>query len=183
MNLLMELEAMSFFIGPDGRLSRPNGITWPALADEAAFTRPYVLASVPASSALVTLPRIHVRSCLSLSETQTLVYPFNEDKASTEGTQPSSLPVSSSSSNTLSATLRLLTASHSTNSPTFVLSTPTEKAALTANGSTIWALKMQDWGSQIDELVSEGQFEEALTLMGSLDVAILPDMVWAITSS
>lgn len=58
-----------------------------------------------------------------------------------------------------------------------MLSTPTEKTAAAAQGSTIWLLTMQSWGAQIDELVDAGAYEEALLLLDTIDVAVLEDKV------
>ena len=73
--------------------------------------------------------------------------------------------------------MRSLVSSPASTPPAFFISTPNEKAAATAEGSTIWALDMQSWGQQIDELVDAGQYPDALALLGILNNVVLEDKV------
>jgi len=59
----------------------------------------------------------------------------------------------------------------------FFITTPVEKAAAATEGSALWMLRMQPWGTQIDELVDSGSYTEALALLDTLDKAVLPDKV------
>jgi hypothetical protein len=73
--------------------------------------------------------------------------------------------------------LRLLTPSPSAKSPLFLVSTPSDRATATAEGSSIWCFRMKSWGLQVDELVDAGMYAEALALLNSIDAAVLPDKV------
>lgn len=77
----------------------------------------------------------------------------------------------------MNATVRLLTASASAKSPLFFVTTPTDRAAATAEGSTIWQFNMKSWDAQIDELVVGGHYSDALALLDIIDVVALPDKV------
>jgi hypothetical protein len=74
-------------------------------------------------------------------------------------------------------TLRLLTPSSGSKPYMLAVSTPTEKTALAAEGSTIWSFRMQTWAAQVDELVRAGAYQSALSLLDSIDEALLPDKV------
>jgi hypothetical protein len=58
------------------------------------------------------------------------------------------------------------------------VTTPTDKAAAAAEGSTIWQFKMKSWDAQIDELVVAGQYSDALALLDTIDTIALPDKVF-----
>lgn len=159
-----------------------------------AFVKPYVLSILPAASALslpltatrsgtaaaASQPRVQVRSTLSLSNVQTLSHPFVEPSAD-DNTQSTSSSVASVLTTPTPASqnvaMRLLTASPGATSPAFLLTTPTDKAAAAAQGSTIWLFTMQNWGAQIDGLVDVGKYEEALMLLDTIDPTVLEDKV------
>ncbi|KAK7032798.1 rab guanyl-nucleotide exchange factor [Favolaschia claudopus] len=170
------------FIGPDATPARPASVEWPAPPEEIAFVKPYIFSVLPPGSISVALPKpvpevpapasqppanvtpttiVQIRSSISLLATQTLSFPFKESSSS-----PS--PVGN-------ATVRLLTASASAKSPLFFVTTPTDRTAATAEGSTIWEFKMKSWDAQIDELVVAGQYSEALALLETIDTTALPD--------
>ncbi|VDB94289.1 unnamed protein product [Peniophora sp. CBMAI 1063] len=155
------------FIGPDGKPSRTERIDWPAPPSEISFVKPYIFSllpagTVPAPSATDTAPTfipspvLQIYSSLSLSPCQTLPFPFDAEPSA-------------------SHTLRLLTSSPGAKSPLYVIRTPTDRAQATNEGSTIWRFKMKSWVAQLDELVEEERYAEALSLLETLDQAVLPD--------
>ncbi|PIL35798.1 hypothetical protein GSI_02528 [Ganoderma sinense ZZ0214-1] len=76
---------------------------------------------------------------------------------------------------TATHTLRLLSPSPSAKSPLFVVSTPIDRTAAANNGSAIWCFRMKPWTQQIDELVDAGAYAHALSLLESLDSALITD--------
>lgn len=185
------------FVGLDGKLTRTAGIDWPAPPEDVgmlcsfpldccmvltrfhvAFVKPYIFSILPAgsvpgsvqengsvvpgSTSFVSTSVIDIRSSISLATSQILAIPF---KSAT----PNILVPNFAG--------RLLTPSPSSKSPLYVITTPTDRAASTAEGSTIWSFTMKSWGEQIDELVQEASYANALALLDSLDAAILPDKV------
>ncbi|KAJ7086162.1 hypothetical protein B0H15DRAFT_987519 [Mycena belliarum] len=171
------------FIGHDAGPSRPASVEWPAPPEEIAFVKPYIFSILPPGSIPSQSPKpsidptatqplpvptavVQIRSSISLLPTQTLPFPF---------TQPSSSSSTLSTSPTINATVRLLTPSASAKSPLFLVTTPTDRAAATAEGSTIWQFKMKSWEAQIDELVAAGQYFDALALLDTIDISVLRD--------
>jgi hypothetical protein len=61
-----------------------------------------------------------------------------------------------------------------------MMTTPTDKAAALIEGSSIWCFSMRPWLEQIDELVTAGQYSNALALLDAVDDTLLPDKVRAI---
>lgn len=76
--------------------------------------------------------------------------------------------------------MRLLTVSPGAKPPAFVLTTPSDRATATAQGSTLWILTMQNWGAQIDDLVEAGSYEDALRLLDTVDQVVLEDKVCSV---
>ncbi|KAF7375244.1 Rab guanyl-nucleotide exchange factor [Mycena sanguinolenta] len=170
------------FIAPNATPARPTAVEWPAPPEEIAFIKPYIFSVLPPGSIPAPSPKlgseattpaatvtpttiVQIRSSISLLPTQTLSFPFHD-------------PASSSSaihSPITNATVRLLTPSASAKSPLFFVTTPTDRAAATAEGSMIWQFKMKSWNTQIDELVAAGQYSDALALLDTIDVIALPD--------
>ena len=143
-----------------------------------AYVRPYIFSvlpsgSVPTSSveggtsivgttSFVPTTVLEIRSSISLLPSQTLPVPF---KAPTAG---SPYP---------SYTARLLTSSPGAKSPLYLLTTVTDRTTATTEGSTLWSFCMKSWNEQVDELVRNGAYADALALLDSLDAAVLPDKV------
>jgi len=75
------------------------------------------------------------------------------------------------------AYIRLLTPSPSSNSPLFAMTTPVDKTAAVAEGSSIWRFDMKSWPEQIDELVLAGKYSDALAYLNTLDDEQLVDKV------
>ncbi|KAF7316900.1 Rab guanyl-nucleotide exchange factor [Mycena chlorophos] len=169
------------FVGPDGSPARPASIEWPAPPEEIAYVKPYVFSVLPpgsipsqapaepAAAAPVSQPTtvVQIRSSISLQPTQTLSFPFRH---------PTSAPTAPPAANAnINASVRILTPSPSSKSPLFMVTTPLDKTAATAEGSTIWQFTMKPWGTQIDDLVAAGQYSDALALLDTIDATALPD--------
>ncbi|KAJ6570100.1 hypothetical protein DFH09DRAFT_1465283 [Mycena vulgaris] len=176
------------FIGRDAAPSRPASVEWPAPPEEIAFVKPYIFSVLPPGSIPLQSPKptgepsgtqpplipttvVQIRSSISLLPTQTLSFPFNQPSSSS----------SLSNSPTINATVRLLTPSPSAKSPLFLVTTPTDRAAAAAEGSTIWQFRMKSWDAQIDELVVAGQYSDALALLDTIDPGALRDKEQRVT--
>ncbi|KII89843.1 hypothetical protein PLICRDRAFT_108036 [Plicaturopsis crispa FD-325 SS-3] len=156
-------------IGVDGKSSRTDTVVWPAPPEDIAFIKPYILSVLPPGSVTSaqkpssTAPHssvIQIHSSLSLLPTQlTTVPPLSDDAPST----------------TTQYTARLLTALSSTKAPLFLVTTPTDRTAANAEGSTVWQIRMRPWSEQIDELVQQGAYGDALALLDTVDQTVLPD--------
>lgn len=123
----------------------------------------------PTQPNLYTTSVLQICSSLSLRVTQTLPFPFDAPQSST-------VPVGTAVPPVPNASLRLLTSSPA-KSRLFLISTPTDRTAAAAEGSSIWQVTMKPWSEQLDELVRDGQYSDALALLDSLDEATLPDKV------
>ena len=146
-----------------------------------AFVRPYILSTFPAGTVathpLETFPNsgaqaqpsfnsttvVQIRSSLSLHISQTMSFPFN--RAEPNATQ--------------NASIRLMISSSSAQCPLYMMTTPTDKTAASTEGSSIWCFSMRPWPEQIDELVTAGQYSDALALLDTVDDTLLPDKVGA----
>lgn len=146
-----------------------------------AFVKPYIFSTFPAGTvptqSLETIPTsgaqaqpsfnsttvVQIRSSLSLQISQSMSFPFN--RADPNATQ--------------NANIRLMTSSSSVQCPLYMMTTPTDKTAASTEGSSIWCFSMRPWPEQIDELVTAGQYSDALALLDTVDDTLLPDKVRA----
>ena len=144
-----------------------------------AFVKPYIFSTLPAgtvptqsletTSGVQVQPSfnsttlVQIRSSLSLQVSQTMSFPFN--RAEPNATQ--------------NASIRLMTSSSSAQCPLYMMTTPTDKTAASTEGSSIWCFSMRPWSEQIDELVTAGQYSDALALLDTVDDGLLPDKVGA----
>lgn len=151
-----------------------------------AFVKPYIFSVLPSgtvpmidnknTSGVSVLPSfiqntvVQIRSSLSSLPVQTLAFPFASASSS-------SATLATGSSAAPNSTIRLLTSSPTDKSPLFLITTPTDRTQATAEGSSIWQFRMKPWAQQIDELVSDGFYADALALLDTLDQAVLPDKV------
>ncbi|RXW25536.1 hypothetical protein EST38_g333 [Candolleomyces aberdarensis] len=187
--VLITKDTQGFFIGPDTKATRSNTIEWPAPPEEMTVLKPYIFSVLPAGTvaipqadppptststtqpsqqpSLYTTSVLQIYSSLSLRVTQTLPFPFDAPQSST-------VPVGTTVPPVPNANLRLLTSSPA-KSRLFLLSTPTDRTAAAAEGSSIWEITMKPWSEQLDELVRDGEYSDALALLDSLDEATLPD--------
>ena len=179
------------FLNTDGSPSRPERIDWPAPPEEtgrgsilvaffshltdtlSAFIDPYVFVVLPPGTvpseqtdgvtpSFVPSSVVQVRSSISLANVQTVPFP---------PLPPGATPAASNYS------IRLLTSSPSSKSPLYMIRSPIDRATATAQGSAIWRVYMKSWGEQIDELVVAGSYLDALSLLDTLDAAVVPDKV------
>ncbi len=109
---------------------------------------------------LVTVPALHIHSSISAQPVQSLVLPL-EPRPGTSGGH----------------SIRFLTPSPGAKSPVYVVSSPTDRASVVAEGQTIWILQMRQWSEQLDELVERESYEDALALLETIDKATLSDKV------
>lgn len=144
-----------------------------------AFVKPYILSTFPAGTvptqSLETIPTsslqaqpsfnsttvVQIRSSLSLHISQSMSFPFNRPDPNA----------------TQNANIRLMTASSSVKCPLYMMTTPTDKTAASTEGSSIWCFSMRPWTEQIDELVTAGQYSDALALLDTVDDTLLADKV------
>ncbi|KAG6916169.1 hypothetical protein DXG01_008142 [Tephrocybe rancida] len=183
---LIAKDSEGLMIGADAKVSRPAPIEWPAPPEELAYVKPYIFSVLPAgcvpihspfssNSTLSTQSQpnfipttvVQIRSSISLATTQNIPFPF-DPSASTSTLPGTTGPI-------VNLTIRLLTPSPSEKAPLYLITTPTDRTAATAEGSTIWQFKMKSWAEQLDELVNGGQYADALSLLDTLDEAVLPD--------
>ena len=138
-----------------------------------AFIDPYVFAVLPPGTvpseqtdgvapSFIPSSVVQVRSSISLANVQTVPFPLLPAGAT---------PAASNYS------IRLLTSSPLSKSPLYMIRTPIDRTAATTQGSAIWRVYMKSWGEQIDELVVAGNYLNALSLLDTLDVAVVPDKV------
>ncbi|TFK27815.1 hypothetical protein FA15DRAFT_666044 [Coprinopsis marcescibilis] len=166
--VLIAKDVEGFFIGHDAKPSRSMTLEWPVPPEEVAAVKPYIISVLPAgtvqndalSTGFHSTSVVQIHSSLSLQVAQTIPFPF--DVSSAPATSPN-------------ATLRLLTTPPSANSPLYLISAPTDRTAAATDGSSIWEFTMKSWPVQLDELVLEGHYADALALLGSLDESALPD--------
>ncbi|KAF7985633.1 hypothetical protein HWV62_2139 [Athelia sp. TMB] len=177
-------ENQAFTIDATGKLTKPESFDWPAPPEDTAFVKPYIFSVLPSgtvplddtknASGVSVLPSfiptsvVQIRSSLSSLPVQTLPYPFTTPPI------PSNA-IASGSATVPNSTIRLLTSSPSDKSPLFLITTPTDRTQATAEGSTIWQFSMKPWAQQIDELVRDGFYADALALLDTLDKTVLPD--------
>jgi hypothetical protein len=146
-----------------------------------AFVKPYIFSTFPAGTVPIQSPEqsstsgvqaqpsfntttvVQVRSSLSLQISQTMSFPFNR-------------PEPNAAQN---ASIRLMTFSSSAQCQLYMMTTPTDKTAASIEGSSIWCFSMRPWPEQIDELVTAGQYSDALALLETVDDTLLPDKVGA----
>lgn len=177
--------AQGFFVGPDSKVARPATVEWPAPPEDVAVLKPYIFSVLPAGTvaiphdptptiagaapSLYPTSTLQIRSSISLGVSQTVPFPFTAQQSLT-------VPVGTTLPPIPNSTLRLLTAS-STKPQLFLISTPTDKATATAEGSSVWQFTMKPWSDQIDELAVHGKYSDALDLLNSLDDSMLADRV------
>ncbi len=186
---LSRLLGQGFFVGPDGKLSRPVPIEWPATPEEIckhlnvlveiqlnrilAFVKPYIFSVLPPGTVQTqqTEAPPHIHTNISppdsiifiLTDAAEIAFPFN---ALSEPTAVQN------------ALLRLMTPTSNNKSPLYLISTPTDKTTVASEGSSIWSVTLKPWSDQLDELVLAGQYLDALALLDTLDEAAVPDKVY-----
>ncbi|KAF9815620.1 hypothetical protein IEO21_04480 [Rhodonia placenta] len=174
---LVAKDSDGIFVGSEAKPTREVTVDWPAPPEDLAFVKPYIFTIFPSGTVsivqpdnsssstsspptFISSPVVEIRSSLSLTPVQTLPFP----------PPPDDIP-----SPPIQHTVRLLTASSAGQGSLFVVTTPSEKATAAAAGSAIWQFQMRPWSEQVDELVEVGSYAEALALLDTVDVAVLPD--------
>ncbi|KAL1752471.1 hypothetical protein FB107DRAFT_219865 [Schizophyllum commune] len=192
---LITKDTEGIFVGPEGKVTRPSTIQWPTAPEDIAYVKPYIFCAFPAGTVpdrasppnttqqFYTTSVVQLYSTLSMQAVQTVPYPFTQPDSTSTATlaSTSTSPTKASSTSTvLNATLRLLTTppqpKSTSRSPLLLaLSTPTDKTAAAAEGSTIWQFRMKPWAQQLDELVAEGEYVSALALLEEVEESVLED--------
>ncbi|KAF9532490.1 hypothetical protein CPB83DRAFT_846876 [Crepidotus variabilis] len=182
--VLIGKDGQGYFINPDGKTSRSTTIEWPAQPEEIAFVKPYIFAVLPAGTVASQgsntenmnnppvsnqTALIQVRSSISLQVIQHLQFPFDVALSSNATGTAGLTPAPSN------AQLRLMTSSFAAKSPLFLMTTPLDKTAAASEGSSLWRFNMKPWIDQIDELVMDGKYSDALTLLETLDECQITD--------
>lgn len=146
-------------------------LTYPTLA----FVKPYLVSVLPAGSVSI---ETHARTFSSTGEKSSVHLSATLEVRSSLSYLPDQIiSITSASDTPVHHTLRLLTPSPSAKSPLFLISTPTDRTIASAEGSTIWQVRLTPWSQQIDELVNAGSYSGALALLDTIDAALLPDKV------
>lgn len=194
--LILSLDA-GLFIGQDGKQSRGTSIDWPAPPEDLGNTHrnknkilltpissqhSYPHTSSPSSPAgtvpssqitpqettaspsFISTPVLEIRSSISLKPVQSLPVPLIPPA---EGAPPTAH----------NQIVRLLTSSPGCKSPLYLVTTPSDRTMANTEGSTIVQFHMKPWRVQFDELVEAESYTEALSLLETLDAALLPEKV------
>ena len=148
-----------------------------------AFVKPYICSVLPAgtvpSSTSDLTPSfnqtalVEIRSSLSLLVSQSVSFPFNVSPSQTNITPSATGPVTSIPN----AQIRLMTAAPGAKPPLYVITTSMDKTVAASEGGSLWRFDMKPWAEQIDELVLEQRYSDALALLEVLDHERLPDKV------
>jgi hypothetical protein len=194
--LLNSFKDQTILINSEGKASSKtasmsedgSNVIWPAPMEDATCLNSYLVSLFPPN----TLPSptsngqpnapstphpgfsIQIRSYLyPTSYIQTIQQPFNMPVIDQTSPSPATAPTTAHAQ--LNSPLRLLTPTSS--STVYVVSAPSDRSQLTAEGTTLWSISMKKWLTQVDELIEDGLYLEALTLMATLDEAELPEKV------
>ncbi|THH09023.1 hypothetical protein EW145_g2303 [Phellinidium pouzarii] len=169
-DVLIPKDNAGMFFSSDGK-AKQDSLFWNAPPEDITYVKPYVLSiqstgtipstsiSAPSSAptgpnGFIQAPVLQIQSSITLQHVQFMVLP---------------------NARSLASTLRLLTSSPAAKAPVFAVSTPVDRNAAASEGSTLWLLKMRTWGEQIDELIEDESYPEALSLLESIDEVTLPD--------
>jgi hypothetical protein len=174
--------ATAVFFDATGTPSRSRTLGTPVPLEDVESTLPFLVSLLPSShggssllphgsanASLPAHPAIQIRSASSLTLLQTLSLPTLVP-GSTTG------PLHTHTLHHLTASSTPSSQSSDTRPPLFVVSTPTERSGLAAEGgSKIWWIPFRPVGETIDELVLAGSYGEALALAQTSDARQLPD--------
>ncbi|KAF9448658.1 hypothetical protein P691DRAFT_668993 [Macrolepiota fuliginosa MF-IS2] len=152
----------------------------PAVAVGSAGTHATTAQQAPS---MIPTSVIQIRSSISTRVSQSFSIPF--PVPSTPSTLPddsASLASASSAPTSMllppsvqNATIHIPLFSSANKSPLYIITTPTDRALATAEGSSIWQIVMRPWAEQIDELVVDGHYADALELLNVVEDGVLPD--------
>ncbi|WWD16424.1 hypothetical protein CI109_100850 [Kwoniella shandongensis] len=162
--VLLAREDLGVFYSSEGNYTRQASLQWPGPPDGVAFANPYIYSIVPVvptsssstASTAVPVPTLQVHLAPTLTLRQTLALP----SPSTGGLTVTSLvttstaaPQSTPAANMLPSTKLLF------------VSTPTDKTLAATEGSTIWGVRADHIGHEVDELVRQGRIGDAIGLV------------------
>ncbi|KAF8127072.1 hypothetical protein EV363DRAFT_1518382 [Boletus edulis] len=146
-----------------------NGLNNASLPTSSS-TPPHATAQSQTQSPFIQAPVIQIISSINMLPVQTIAFPF---------APPSSFQNNAGASfaNVANSSLRLLTTNVASTLPgtslttpskipshLYLISTPLDRTLASSEGSSIWKFAMRDWEAQIEELVSQASYTEALAL-------------------
>lgn len=173
-------ENIGMLLDGSGAPARPLQIDYALPPEESVVSWPYILSVLPApvtvgqlskqqaQDPLTALPTVHIHSAPTLSPVQALRVPV----PSKQPDRPVSIldvpptPVAQSA--------RLLTLSPTSRPTLAIVTNSASENSQTTTGSSdskIWILSGRSWTAQIDQLVSLGEYQQALALLQSIDNA------------
>lgn len=184
--VLVLKENTGMLLDDKGALSRKETLDYALEPEETVVTWPYILSVLPAPvvvsqlskqqalDPLTALPSVHVHSALTLAPVQAVRVPppvaVPPRPMSILDVPPTPAPQSA----------RLLTAATGSKPLLAIVTNPAgDSSSATSQDSKIYLLTAQSWTSQFDQLISTGEYEEALALLQSLENAefAIPDAV------
>ncbi|KXN86467.1 Vam6/Vps39-like protein [Leucoagaricus sp. SymC.cos] len=125
---------------------------------------------------------VQIRSAISSHISQLFSIPFPVPSPPTPNVTTTDETASTTTASTTTqptpaqnATIHIPLSASSTKSPLYIITTPTDRAAAAAEGSSIWQFVMRPWADQIDELVLSGYYADALQLLDVIEDSALPD--------
>ncbi|KAL5525933.1 hypothetical protein ACEPAG_7271 [Sanghuangporus baumii] len=168
--VLIPKDGVGFFFGADGKASQ-NSLLWNAPPEDIAYVKPYVLSVQPAGS--ISASALDPSTTAPIGPSGFVQAPVLQIHSAINQ-QPVQFTLLPSSAPSLSS-LRLLAPSPSAKAPVYAVSTPVDRTAASTEGSAIWVFRMKAWGEQIDDLVEEERYTEALALLETIEEATLFD--------
>lgn len=176
---------MGVMLDTSGKPSRSNSIEYALRPEESVTCWPYLVSLLPAPASLGTLskqqaqdpltalPSIHIHSLAQLTPVQAIRIPTPHP--STAASRPASIidvpppPVTQAA--------RLLATSSNGKAPLAVITHPLQETA--TSKYQVHLLTLRSWTAQVDALIGSGQYEEAQSLLSSLDAPelVVPDAV------
>ncbi|KAG1762919.1 vacuolar sorting protein 39 domain 1-domain-containing protein [Suillus placidus] len=157
---LIVKDSQGFIIGTNGRQTKPVTIDWSSPPDEVAFVNPYIFSILPPGTVPVpenggtSLPS---GSAPAAPQSSFIPSPVVQviSSLTAQPVQTLPFPLTSSASSAATCTIRLLTSSPAAKAPLFLVGTPSDRT--------------------IDELVQRCLYSDPLSLLDTLDKALLPD--------
>lgn len=161
--LLADAIDLGVFFSSEGTHTRQRSLLWPNSPEAIVYSNPYIYSSVPSMIASgsnnIATSAIEVTLAPTLLPLATLTLP--ESSTSIGQAITSLIPLISTANTTpaqnMKSTVKVLFSS-----------LPMDKSSSAAEGSSIWALQVQDIGDQIDDLVREGRVDDAIGLVESV---------------
>lgn len=178
--------AVGVFLNSEGVPSRTKSLVSPVPLEDVASTSPFLASILPSSHGSSLLPpsttanlpahpSIQIQSSTTLTTLQTIALPTLIPNSTTG-------PLHAHALHHLTPSLPPSSQSSEPRPPLFVVSTPTERSGLAAEGgSKLWWISFQDVGLTVDELVSDGSYAEALALAQTADDRQIPNRTERLT--